>query len=466
MTKNILIVDDEPSIRMVLRAHLERSGYAVTAAQNGAEAIALLSKEGFDLVVSDLRMPEVDGMALLAHCMEQLPGLPVILITAHGTVDSAVEALKLGAQDYITKPFDKDELLPVIEKALRTEEKGRSVLHEDPAGRYKIIGQTPNMHAIYSMIGKVARSPTTVLISGESGTGKELVARALHDSSNRSTAPFIQLNCGAIPESLFESELFGYEKGAFTGAASAKPGRFELADGGTLFLDEVGELPRDMQVKLLRVLQDGTFERVGGIRSMTVDVRLVAATNRDLVKEVKAGAFREDLFYRLNVIPMRLPPLRERSDDIPLLTEHFVAKFNKRLGTSIQEVTPGAMAALMAHHWPGNIRELENLIERSVLLCEGESITLVDLPGLVEDGADMASVDEPPIEMGLKEYVRVYTAKLERGRIQRVLEENSGNVTHAAKQLGISRKSLQLKMKDYGLREPTRPTHVDGGHDA
>jgi len=467
MTKNILIVDDEPSIRMVLRAHLERSGYAVTAAENGAEAISLLGKETFHLVVSDLRMPEVDGMALLSHCTEQMPGLPVILITAHGTVDSAVEAIKLGAQDYITKPFDKDELLPVIEKALRTEERGRSVLHEDPAGRYKIIGQTARMHAIYGMIEKVSKSPTTVLISGESGTGKELVARALHDSSDRAKAPFIQVNCGAIPENLFESELFGYEKGAFTGAINSKPGRFELADGGTLFLDEVGELPRDMQVKLLRVLQDGTFERVGGVRSQTVDVRLVAATNRDLVKEVKEGAFREDLYYRLNVIPIKLPPLRDRSDDIPLLTEHFVSKFNARLATQIHEVTPEAMAALMAHSWPGNIRELENLIERSVLLCEGERITLADLPGLVEDGAlDMGGMDEPPREMGLKQYVRVYTAKLERNRIQRVLEEEGGNVTHASKKLGISRKSLQLKMKEYGLREPARTPDPEAQQDA
>jgi nitrogen regulation protein NR(I) len=463
MTKHILIVDDEPSIRMVLRAHLERSGYGVTAAENGAEAISLLDRDTFHLVVSDLRMPVVDGMALLGHCTENMPGLPVILITAHGTVDSAVEALKQGAQDYITKPFDKDELLPVIEKALRTEERGRSVLHEDAAGRYKIIGQTARMQAVYGMIEKVSKSPTTVLISGESGTGKELVARALHDSSDRATAPFIQVNCGAIPENLFESELFGHEKGAFTGAVSGKPGRFELADGGTLFLDEVGELPKDMQVKLLRVLQDGTFERVGGVRSQTVDVRLVAATNRDLVKEVKEGRFREDLFYRLNVIPLKLPPLRDRADDIPLLTDHFVTKFNTRLGTSIEAVTPEALAALMAHHWPGNIRELENLIERSVLLCEGQIITMADLPGLVEDGAaDLEEMDGSATEMGLKEYVRVYTAKLERTRIQRVLEEEGGNVTHASKKLGISRKSLQLKMKEYGLREPTRSAEPEG----
>lgn len=456
MPKRILIVDDEPSIRMVLRAHLTRSGYEVTAAENGAEAIDLLRNEDFHLVVSDLKMPVVDGMEVLAHCKTEYPGLPVILITAHGTVDSAVEAIKNGAQDYVTKPFDSDELLPIIQKALRTEEKGRQVLHEDAAGRYKIIGQTQRMKQIYSMIEKVARSPTTVLITGESGTGKELVARALHDTSDRVNAPFIQVNCGAIPESLFESELFGHEKGAFTGAVSSKPGRFELADGGTLFLDEVGELPKDMQVKLLRVIQDGMFERVGGIRSQVVDVRLVAATNRVLETEVKEERFREDLFYRLNVIPIKLPSLRERADDIPLLVEHFITKFNDRLGTSVEGVSPDAMAALLSHRWPGNIRELENLVERSVLLlAEGNMLTLADLPGLTTEAIESVDANETE-ELGLKEYVRVYTAKLERARIQRVLNEEGWNVTHASKKLGISRKSLQIKMKDYGLRDNVR----------
>lgn len=452
MPKRILIVDDEPSIRMVLRAHLKRSGYQVTAAENGAEAISLLRKEEFHLVVSDLKMPVVGGMEVLAHCQEACPGLPVILITAHGTVDSAVEAIKNGATDYVTKPFDSDELLPIIEKALRTEEKTRTALHEDADGRYKIIGQTAKMKHVYGMIEKVCRSPTTVLITGESGTGKELVARALHDHSDREAAPFIQVNCGAIPENLFESELFGHEKGAFTGAVATKPGKFEMADGGTLFLDEIGELPKDMQVKLLRVLQDGQFERVGGIRSQTVDVRLVAATNRVLEDEVRDGNFREDLFYRLNVIPIRLPPLRDRADDIPLLVEHFVEKFNARLGTNVDGLTPDAMAALLAHKWPGNIRELENLVERSVLLVDGDVLTLADLPGLTRDPIE-ASGEVNAEEMGLKEYVRVYTAKLERARIQRVLEEEDNNVTRASKKLGISRKSLQMKMKDYGLRD-------------
>jgi len=278
------------------------------------------------------------------------------------------------------------------------------------------------------------------------------VARALHNHSTRASEPFITVNCGAIPENLFESELFGYEKGAFTGAATSKPGRFELADGGTLFLDEVGELPADMQVKLLRVLQDRTFERVGGVRNITVEVRLVAATNRDLGALVQAGLFRQDLYYRLNVIPIAIPPLRERKDDIPLLVEHFLQRFNERLGRELQGVSEPAMAALQGHDWPGNIRELENLMERSVLLGDGVRIELADLPGL-GGGPSLPSSDDLD-GMGLKEYVRIHTAKLERERIQRVLDAEDNNVTRAARRLGISRKSLQTKMKDYGLRDP------------
>jgi DNA-binding NtrC family response regulator len=462
MKKRILIVDDEPSIRKVLRAHLRRAGYEVGVAEDGQEAIDTLARDDFDLVVSDLRMPEVDGLALLAHCRSAHPGLPVILITAHGTVDSAVEALKQGAHDYITKPFDQHELQATIRKALATEERSRTKLRPDPAfpgdarlGRHGIIGQTAAMQQVYSLIDRVAASPSTVLVTGESGTGKELVARALHAASDRSTGPFIQINCGAIPESLFESELFGHERGAFTGAVTARAGRFELAHGGTLFLDEVGELPKDMQVKLLRVLQDRTFERVGGMRSMTVDVRLVAATNRDLLAEVGAGRFREDLYYRLNVVPIQLPPLRERLDDLPLLVDHFIRRFNKRLGRSVEGASPAALSALMAWRWPGNIRELENLMERAVLLTEARQVGPSDLPGLDAGPAPTRDIEE----LGLKEYVRVYTAQLERARIQRVLRESSGNVTHASRKLGISRKSLQMKMKDYGLRDREEPSN-------
>ena len=458
MSKRILIVDDEPSIRRVLAAHLKRAGYEVDTAADGEKATHLLEEESFHLVVTDLKMPGMGGMELLAWVRRNHPGLPVIVITAHGTVDTAVESLKLGAHDYVTKPFDRDELQLVISKALRSEEASRRTLHPDQDGRFAIIGRTRTMRDLYALIDKVADSPTTVLITGESGTGKELVARALHDQSGRKDQPFITVNCGAIPEALFESELFGHEKGAFTGAVSARPGRFELAHGGTLFLDEVGELPRDMQVKLLRALQDRSFERVGGIRTQFVDVRLVAATNRDLKREVEQGRFREDLFYRLNVVPITLPSLRERTDDIPLLVEHFLSRFNARLGRNIREVGAEALTALAGHGWPGNVRELENLLERAVLLCEGEVIGPGDLLGLPsldpqdeadeeeeEDGAELDG-------LGLKEVVRVYTARLERTRILRALSKEGGNVTRASKTLGISRKSLQIKMRDYGLR--------------
>lgn len=458
MPKRVLIVDDERSIRTVLRAHLKRAGYHPILAEDGAKAMAILAREPVDLVVSDLMMPKVDGMALLAHCRSEHPGLPVILITAHGTVDSAVEAIKQGAHDYITKPFDADELQTIIRKALATEEADRRSLRPDPSavrakGRFGIIGQTPEMATIFDMIERVAASPTTALVTGESGTGKELVARALHAQSDRSDGPFIRVNCGAIPDNLFESELFGHERGAFTGAVSTRPGRFELADGGTLFLDEVGELPRDMQVKLLRVLQERAFERVGGVRTLQVDVRVVAATNRDLRQAVDVGQFREDLFYRLHVVPFRLPALRDRPDDIPLLVNHFIERFNRRLGREVTGTTPAAMAALMASSWPGNIRELENVMERAVLLATSSTLSLSDLPGLSDSTVTEAPESE---EMGLKEYVRVYTTQLERARIQRVLQQEQGNVTHASRKLGISRKSLQMKMKEYGLRDEPR----------
>lgn len=454
MSRRILIVDDEPSIRKVLSAHLRRAGYEVATAADGSEGILALQEDVFHLVISDLKMPQVDGMALLQWINDHLPGLPVILITAHGTVDSAVEAIKRGAFDYISKPFDQDEIAAVVTKALATEaHNAPQYIEPDPHGRFGIVGQNHAMSQLFSLVEKVAPSPTTVLITGESGTGKELIARALHDESQRRDGPFIQINCGAIPENLFEAELFGYEKGAFTGAATSKPGRFELADGGTLFLDEVGELPKDMQVKILRALQERTIDRVGGLRQITIDVRVIAATNLDLAAAVAEGSFREDLYYRLNVVPLHLPPLRERADDIPLLVEHFLKRFNTRLDKSVQRVAPDALAALLEHPWPGNIRELENLMERSVLLVEGDTIHLADLPGL-RRVSGTATIGGDLDEMGLKEFVRVHTAKLERARIQRVLEAEGSNVTRAARRLGISRKSLQTKMKDYGLRDP------------
>jgi DNA-binding NtrC family response regulator len=452
----VLIVDDEPNMRRVLAALLDREQCETLEAEDGAAALALIEENVVHVVVADLRMPRMDGMTLLGRLVEKDPTLPVILLTAHGTVDNAVEAMKLGAFDFISKPFEKDELLSVVRKALRT-----ARLAEDevrvPAGldgrRYRIIGSAESMQAVYAMIEKVADTPTTVLITGESGTGKELVARALHENSRWARAPYIRVNCAAIPRELMESEFFGYEKGAFTGAATAKPGRFELADGGTLFLDEIGEIPLEMQVKLLRAIQEHEFERVGGLKTIRVDLRLIAASNRDLRALVTAGGFREDLYYRLNVVDIRLPALRERSEDIPLLAAHFVERFNARLGRSIEGVLPEAMQAMMRYHWPGNVRELENLVERCVLFSEGTRIGLADLPEDVRGGRAGAADAEPADPMSLKSQVRAAAERVERDLIHRALRLTEHNVTRAAKLLRISRKSLQVKMRDLGLRE-------------
>ncbi|MEM9194832.1 MAG: sigma-54 dependent transcriptional regulator [Myxococcota bacterium] len=458
--KQILIADDEPNLRRVLSAQLVRDGYEVQAVEDGEAALAALGEHHIDVVISDLRMPKIDGMALLRHVVEHHPDVPVIMITAHGTVDTAVEALKIGAYDFVTKPFDKTELRSVIAKASKTRELGEPEYGLQVSGRYDIIGQSESMKEVYGIIEKVADTPSTVLITGESGTGKELIARALHQNSARADKPFIRVNCAAIPRDLIESELFGYEKGAFTGAVTSKPGRFELADGGTLFLDEIGEIPSTMQVKLLRALQEQEFERVGGIKTIGVDVRLVAATNRDLQKDIAEGRFREDLYYRLNVVQVHLPPLRERTEDIPLLVSHFIERFNERLKKTVQGVEADAMAKLIAAPWRGNIRELENVVERCLLFADKEQITIPDLPPEIRDGSaapaqeTLPGIGEPmPDGAGLKETVREVTARLEKELIQRALAQTGGNVTHTARLLKISRKSLQTKMKELGLRE-------------
>ena len=466
--KQVLIVDDEPNLRKILAAQLSRDGYEVMLAEDGEQGLALLKEHHIDLVVTDLKMPKVDGMMLLREALRESPDLPIVMITAHGTVDTAVEALKLGAFDYLTKPFDKDEVRQVVAKALKTralaQEETTVEAKPDSGARFGIIGQSPGLTDLYAVLERVADSPTTVLITGESGTGKELVARALHEHSTRKDKPFIKVNCAAIPKELIESELFGYERGAFTGAVSSKPGRFELANGGTLFLDEVGEIPVEMQVKLLRALQESEFERVGGIKTIHVDVRLVAATNRDLKKLISQSLFREDLFYRLNVVSIRLPALRERDTDIPLLVEHFLAKFNERLKKQVTGVETDALDILSAYTWPGNIRELENVMERSVLFCDAQKLRVEDLPGELRGSAGPAAAPisgEPssneglPLssEGGLKEHVKVAMSRLERDLVSRALKQTSGNVTHAARLLKISRKGLQLKMKELGLRE-------------
>jgi DNA-binding NtrC family response regulator len=378
-----------------------------------------------------------------------------------------VEALKTGAFDYITKPFDQAEVRTIVKKALLTRDlAAREATRPEGAPiefRHGIIGRSAAIIELYSVLDRVADTPTTVLVTGESGTGKELVARALHEGSSRRDRPFIKVNCAAIPHELIESELFGYEKGAFTGAAGPKPGRFELAAGGTLFLDEIGTIPVEMQVKLLRALQESEFERVGGIKTIHVDVRLVAATNTDLKKEISAGHFREDLYYRLNVVPIRLAPLREREDDTLLLARHFIERSNARLGKHVEGIETDADRVLLAHSWPGNIRELENVIERAVLFCDGPKLRVKDLPLEVRDdraattplpaAAAPAPSPAPVTGDGLKQQVKAATSRLERELIVHALDQTRGNVTHAARLLKISRKGLQLKMKELGLRE-------------
>ena len=468
--RRVVIADDEPSLRKVISSLLRREGYEVLEARDGEEALSLLSSE-VAVLISDLRMPKLDGMQLFRRAIAEYPDLKVILFTAYGRITESVEAVKLGAFDFVEKGTDNEHILQAVRKAVASYELDQRAprrpvgLIPPQLGRYGLVGTAPALQKVFSLIDKVADTPSTVLIIGESGTGKELVARALHEHSGRKNESFIRINCAAIPRTLMESELFGYDKGAFTGAVSAKPGRFELADRGTLFLDEIGELAVEMQVKLLRVLQESEFERVGGIRTLRVDVRVIAATNRDLVKEAAAGNFREELYYRLNVVPIQLPPLRERVADIPLLVSHFLTRFNERLRKSVSGLADEAMAALLRYPFPGNIRELENVIERTVLLAEGPVIEARDLPPNV---AQLSSSPPPPplrsqalplgsssrpLATSLKDIVRQETERVEREMIQRALSDTQGNVTQAAKQLGISRKSLQIKMKEMRLRE-------------
>ncbi len=400
-------------------------------------------------------MPKLDGMGLLNRMVEEYPSVPVIIITAHGTVATAVDALKKGAFDYITKPFDQEELKNVIGKAVKTrvlsEEEVRLVASE--LDRSEIVGKSPSMAKIFDVIRKVAPTTTNILITGETGTGKELVANAIHANSPRKLNPFIKINCSAIAENLIESELFGYEKGAFTGAVSSKPGRFELAHKGTLFLDEIGDLPREMQVKLLRVIQDHEFERVGGIQTIKVDVRLVAATNRNLQQDVKEGLFREDLFYRLNVMPIHVPPLRERKEDIPALVSYFMDQFNRKLDRQITGADAEVMELFRDHDWPGNIRELENLIERLVLMAKGDDDRHGRRPRRAHRSRrGKGTAAAPDEKRSIKELIREKTGDIERQMIVRVLEECEGNISKAARQLGLSRRGLHLKLAKYNLR--------------
>ena len=395
-SKSILIVDDEPNIRRVLEAVFSKDHYRVFTAENGRKALDVISAEpGLDVLLCDLIMPDVNGVEVLKAAKEAHPALSVVMITAHGTIKTAVEAMKYGAFDYVTKPFDMDDIKLVVKNALERSQllTENASLKQELKSRFRfdeIVGSSGKMQEVYRIIERVANSIATVLIRGESGTGKELVAKAIHYNSGRSDKPFIAVSCAALPETLLESELFGYEKGAFTGAAGQKQGRFELAHHGTLFLDEIAELSPGMQVKLLRVLQERQFERIGGTKTVSVDVRLVAATNRDLEDAVAKSEFRPDLYYRLQVIQVFIPALRERKEDIPVLVEHFIQKYNTANGRDIKFVSPEAMELLMKYPWPGNIRELENVIERGIVLADStaELITPDFLPIAVRTAAE------------------------------------------------------------------------------
>lgn len=436
--KHILIVDDEATIRTVLQAQIKYLGHQTQTASNGKEALQILQNQSFDLIISDLKMPRMNGIELLKQAIQLHPKTPFVLLTAHGTINTAVEAMKIGAFDFLSKPFDKEELKQILEKAFLLE------VPELPR-LLNSIGKSPKIQEVFELVRRVAPTPATVLITGESGTGKELIAKSLHQYSPRKDHPFVTVNCGAIPAHLFESEFFGHEKGAFTSASHTKIGKFEHAEEGTLFLDEIGELPKEMQVKLLRVLQDGGYTRVGGLEQKQANVRLITATNRNLAQEVTDGNFREDLFYRLNILPIHLPPLRERLEDIPLLVQHFIQNTNQKFGKNVSpNLGIGDLQILQSYHWPGNIRELENMIERAVLLCQDDKITMDNF---------LHPEFTPAEELGLKDFVRQQTARLEKQHIKLILDSCQGNITHAAKQLGISRKSLQNKMRDYNLRD-------------
>jgi len=442
----ILVVDDEASARHALSEILTDEGYQVKMAGDGFRAIAAAQEFLPDLVLTDLKMPGMDGMGLLARLKEVHPECSIVLMTAFGAVESAVAAMHAGAANYLTKPLNSDELLLVIERALEGAALRREArdLREKLSERYdfsNIVGHSAEMRGVFKGVEQVAPSRATVLITGESGTGKELIASAIHHNSDRRDRPFVKLHCAALAETLLESELFGHERGAFTGADRRRVGRFELADGGTLFLDEIGEISPATQVKLLRVLQEHEFERVGGNQTVRVDVRLVAATNRDLKRLVQQGKFREDLYYRLNVINLHLPPLRERRDDIPALATHFVRRFASENNKQVERIDAGAMRVLRAHKWPGNVRELENVIERAVVLVDGPVILTRHLP---------TELDEPQGEDGAMPRIPgASLADLERYAILRTLEHVGGSTTQAAQMLGISVRKVQYRLRDY-----------------
>ena len=441
----ILIVDDEKSHRLMLRAVLEEEGYRVLEAGKAEEGIEILEKEAPDLVLMDLKMPGMGGLQGLDHIREQRPDLPVIMMTAYATVDTAVEALKGGARDYLTKPLDIEEVKLTLTKALDhqrlAEENRRLKMRLSAHQRYsKIIGESPAMKKVFETMAMVAPTGATVLITGGSGTGKELVAEAIHRDSPRAEQPLIRVNCAALPENLLESELFGHEKGAFTGAVARRAGRFETADKGTIFLDEVAEMSPQTQAKLLRVLENSSFEPLGSSRTIEVDIRIIAATNRNLKEELEAGRFREDLYYRLAVVPIYLPPLRERPEDIPVLAARFLEVYSERVGRPVTGFSPEALEAMLAYPWPGNVRELENAVERGVIICRKETIGVTCLPEEVVGGPGRDGKAPSAPRGGT-------LGEMELDIIRRTLEEAGGNRSEAARRLGISRQTLIKKIK-------------------
>lgn len=466
----ILIIDDEESVIDVLQSFLKLKGFEVTTASDGKEGLNILQQEKFSLILTDLMMPDITGLDILKKANEINLNTPIILITAYGSIQSAVEAMKLGAFDYITKPFSLDELLIIINRAIDFYklQKENTMLKTQLKKKYKfkgLIGDSPQMHKLYELIEKVADTNSTILITGESGTGKEVIAKTIHYNSSRANNPFVPINCAAIPKDLLETEMFGHEKGAFTGATNTRIGRFELANNGTIFLDEIGELDPSLQVKILRVLQEREFERVGGVKTIKVDVRVLAATNRDLEKAVREGKFREDLFYRLNVIHIHMPPLRKRLEDIPLLIDHFVHEICNKRGRNPLKISKEAMDCLLEYRWPGNVRELENLIERLSILVTNDVVSVSDLPErflkkcikddnestLCSEAQGSPIINVPQDGMNLNKIVD----EIERNLILQALEKTAWIKSKAANLLGLNRTTLIEKMKKMGIKDKT-----------
>ena len=451
---HLLIIDDEKNYLLVLETLLLDAGYAVTALNDPESALAFLDESEVDVIITDMKMPKLSGKDVLAHAKRDYPHIPVLVMTAFGSIESAVDVMKMGAFDYITKPFANDDLLLSVQNAAELAKVHRRyrLLHENLEelyGLHRIIGKSKGIRNVLTLVDRAAPTKSNVLISGESGTGKELVARAIHFASPRKDGPFISVNCMALNPGILESELFGHEKGSFTGAVALRRGRFELAGGGTLFLDEIGELSHDMQVKLLRVLQERRFERVGGTEEIEVDIRVVTATNKELQQEVEKGNFREDLYYRLNVVHIMLPPLRERREDIPLLLAHFTEKIASENGMPRKVITPEALEYLSGYEWPGNIRQLENVVERCMVMVPGDTIRVADLPPEVKDDESQLknALDLLPVELNLADTLDTLEAAL----IRRALARADFVQVKAAELLGISKSLLQYKLRKYGI---------------